>query len=72
MKPVLNVVVKDFLSYLMINFRNISLYEINGLYLIVIKELLRHASIDITIIYSHLSGQHKYNKVEKLPWIKSR
>jgi len=41
----------------------------NGVDLVSIKELLGHSSIDTTMIYAHISNQHKINNVEKLPWI---
>jgi len=33
-----------------------------------VKELLGHTQISTTMIYSHLSQQHKANAVERLPW----
>jgi len=41
----------------------------NGVDLVSIKELLGHSSIETTMIYSHISNQHKINTVEKLPWL---
>jgi len=41
----------------------------NGVDLVSIKELLGHASINTTMIYSHVSNEHKINAVEKLPWL---
>jgi len=44
----------------------------NGVDLVSIKELLGHSSIDTTMIYAHISNQHKINNVEKLPWLNKR
>jgi len=41
----------------------------NGVDLVSIKELLGHTSINTTMIYTHVSEQHKFNTVEKLPWL---
>ncbi len=41
----------------------------NGVDLVSIKELLGHSNINTTMIYSHISSQHKANTVEKLPWL---
>jgi site-specific recombinase XerD len=41
----------------------------NGVDLVSIKELLGHSSINTTMIYSHISNEHKVNTVSKLPWL---
>jgi len=41
----------------------------NGVDLVSIKELLGHSSINTTMIYSHISSEHKINTVSKLPWL---
>jgi site-specific recombinase XerD len=41
----------------------------NGVDLVSIKELLGHSSINTTMIYSHISNEHKINTVSKLPWL---
>ena len=41
----------------------------NGVDLVSIKELLGHTSISTTMIYAHVSDQHKIKTVEKLPWL---
>ncbi|HSG31296.1 MAG TPA: tyrosine-type recombinase/integrase [Thermodesulfobacteriota bacterium] len=40
----------------------------HGVDLVTVKEFLGHSSISTTMIYSHLSTQHKINSIEKLPW----
>jgi site-specific recombinase XerD len=40
----------------------------NGVDLVTVKELLGHSSISTTMIYSHLSEEHKARSIEKLPW----
>jgi site-specific recombinase XerD len=40
----------------------------NGVDLVTVKELLGHSSISTTMIYSHLSEEHKARSLEKLPW----
>ena len=41
----------------------------NGVDLLSIKELLGHASINTTMIYTHFTNEYKVNTVNKLPWI---
>lgn len=41
----------------------------NGVDLVSIKELLGHSNINTTMIYSHISNEHKVNTVSKLPWL---
>ena len=41
----------------------------NGVDLVTVKELLGHSSINTTMIYAHLSDQHKVDSIEKLPWV---
>ena len=41
----------------------------NGVDLVSIKELLGHTSINTTMIYSHISNEHKTKTVAKLPWL---
>ena len=41
----------------------------NQVDLVSIKELLGHTSISTTMIYSHISNEHKSNSVSKLPWL---
>jgi len=40
----------------------------NGVDLVTVKELLGHSSITTTMIYSHLSEEHKARSIEKLNW----
>ncbi len=41
----------------------------NGVDLVSVKELLGHTSINTTMIYSHISNEHKNNSVSRLPWL---
>ena len=41
----------------------------NGVDLVSVKELLGHTSINTTMIYSHVSNEHKVNTVSRLPWL---
>jgi site-specific recombinase XerD len=47
----------------------VSQLVMNGVDLVSIKELLGHSSINTTMIYSHISNEHKVNTVSKLPWL---
>lgn len=40
----------------------------NGVDLPTVKELLGHKSITTTMIYAHLSSEHKERAIKKLPW----
>lgn len=40
----------------------------NGVDLVTVKELLGHSSISTTMIYSHLSEEHKARSIERLKW----
>jgi len=42
----------------------------NQVDLVSIKELLGHSSISTTMIYSHVSDDHKKKTVAKLPWVR--
>ena len=44
----------------------------NGVDLVSIKELLGHTSISTTMIYAHVSNEHKFKTAEKLPWLNKR
>ncbi len=40
----------------------------SGVDLPTIKELMGHKSIVTTMIYAHLSDEHKARAIKKLPW----
>jgi len=40
----------------------------SGVDLVTVKELLGHSSINTTMIYAHLSEEHKAKSLEKLQW----
>jgi integrase len=44
----------------------------SGVDLRTVQELMGHKSIASTMIYSHLSEEHKVNAVQKLPWNNDR
>lgn len=60
---------KKFLAMVGYTFYTFSSHLImNKVDLVTVKEFLGHSSISTTMIYSHLSTQHKINSIEKLHW----